>query len=614
MSRSRIRPRLCLPFLLTLFVLLCSAPSPSFAGNASEMAILPPALPWDGASRALVAATDDPWITPAEQSGFELTPSYDATVAWLRKLVAAAPELEMMSLGKSALGRDLWLVIASAEGAFTPKALQRSGKPTLLAQAGIHAGEIDGKDAGLMLLRDLTVSGKKRRLLDGANLLFVPIFNSDGHERVSPFGRMNQRGPSRMGWRTNARNLNLNRDYAKLDTADVRAMVRALNTWQPTLYVDLHVTDGVDYQYDITWGASGPQTYSPSTSRWLTSVLDPQLRAKLEAAGHIPGSLVFAANQRDLTGGLYHWSAADPRFSDAYGSLRHLPTILVENHSLKPYEQRVLGTYVLLEGLLEGLARDSAGLVRATAEDRARRPAEVPLAWGVPKSEAPAMVRFLGVESRDEPSAISGVPKVVWTGRPVELELPRFAPTEVVASAKRPVAYWIPPQWSEVIERLELHGIELERQSTARHLEVEMYRLSDVSFAPAPYEGHLRVTATPVAEKRREHFPAGSVRVATDQPLGDLAVVLLEPKSPDSFFQWGFFLEILQQTEYFEAYVMEPIAERMLAEDPELAAAFDKRLAEDEAFAKDPMARLAWFYVRTPFYDERFNLYPIGRE
>ncbi len=594
--------------VLVLAILLISAAS----ALATEPP-LPPAPPWDGASRALVVAADDPWITPAEASGLRRTPDYEATFAWLRRLVTASPELAMTSFGKSGEGRDLWLVIASADRVFTPAGLRRTGKPIVLVQAGIHSGEIDGKDAGMMLLRDMTVRGTKRSVLEAVQWLFVPILSVDGHERSSPYSRINQRGPESMGWRTNARNLNLNRDYSKADTPEMQALLGLLNRWQPDLYVDVHVTDGIDYQYDVTWGSNGFAGYSPSIAKWLDSVLNPALRRDLEAMGHIPGPLVFAANRRNIAEGIFLWTAP-PRFSNGYGDARHLPTVLVENHSLKPFDQRVLGTYVFLESLFVTVGRHLDGLRQATREDRARRRAELPLIWEVPESEPPALIDFLGIEQRLEPSEISGAEKVVWTGRPVAMKVPVLAFSRVTTKVRRPAAYWISPVWTEVIERLALHGIEMERLSAPREIEVEMYRLEDVELDDEAYEGHLRVTATPVAQRRRETFPAGSVRVPTDQPLGDLAVLLLEPSSPDSFFQWGFFLEILQRTEYFEAYVMEPIAERMLAEDEELRAEFAKRLEEDAEFAADPRARLEFFYRRTPYFDARWRLYPVGRE
>lgn len=596
-------PRLLLPLLLLL---------PTFAPAQDWTAPLPPELPWDGKSQQLIVDEDDPWITPAERTGLTATPTYDETIAWLQRLVAAAPQLSMVSLGKSHEGRDIWMVIASADGASTPAALKATGKPTLMAQAGIHSGEIDGKDAGLMLLRDMTVRGAKARLLKGANFLFVPILSVDGHERSSPYGRINQRGPEVSGWRTNARNLNLNRDYSKLDTPEMQALIQTINQWEPDLCLDLHVTDGIDYQYDITFGYSGQHSWSPGIAAWLDRRLIPALNKDLKAMGHIPGPLIFARDNRDLSKGLEAWTAG-PRFSNGYGDARHLPTALVENHSLKPYRQRVLGTYVLLESALRTLARYGSSLRRAVLADRTRVPEQVPLTWKAPETE-PEQMEFLGIEGRTVPSDISGGERVEYTGRPVTLMVPLIRFTEPEVTVARPRAYWIPPAWPEVIDRLALQGIYMETLSEPQEVEVELHRLSEVELAEEPYEGHVRVTATATPERRTETYPAGSVRVPTDQPLGDLAVLLLEPGSPDSFFQWGFFLEILQHTEYVEGYVMEPLARRMLETDPALKQAFETKLAEDPDFVADPRARLMWFYQRTPYFDDRWRLYPVGRE
>ncbi|MEM1178718.1 MAG: M14 family metallopeptidase [Acidobacteriota bacterium] len=609
-----------------LFLLVLISPPADAAGagpptapssSASE-AVLPPALPWDGASMklALPPDSDHPWITPSERSGLRQTPDYDATVAWLERLVNAAPELSMHSVGRSSQGRDIHLVIASTEGAHTPEALRTSTKPLVLAQAGIHSGEIDGKDAGLMLLRDMTVRGLKKSLLSGVNFLFVPIFNPDGHERSSAFSRINQRGPEAMGWRTTARNLNLNRDFAKAESPEMQAMLRTLEAYEPDLYVDLHVTDGIDYQYDITWGNAGPQTHSPAAAHFLADTFDPAVTGDLEAAGHIPGYLVFGLDPQNPDLSLFKWTASGPRYSDGYGSARHLPTILVENHSLKPYPQRVLGTYVFLESTLKTVATHGEALRRAIEEDRRRRPDPVILGWTVDRSAEPEIIDFKGVAWRHEPSDISGAERVVWLGEPVDKKLPRIEPTQPGASVPRAAAYWVPAPWREVIERLALHGVDMEILREARAVDVEVYRVADAELASTPFEGRVRVELPTAPEKieRRVIYPPGSARISTDQALGDLAAVLLEPMSDDSFFRWGFFLEILSRTEYVEAYVMEPMAERMLAEDPDLAAAFEAALAEDEEFAANPRERLQWFYRHTPFFDPEWRIYPVGRE
>ncbi len=601
----------------SLLLGVTSAVSPVGASGAGPVVerILPPPPPWDGASRSLIAAADDPWITPSELSGLTASPTYDETMSYLRRLAEAAPEIELVSIGTSPEGREIWLaIVATGVEAFTPEALHAQGKPVLLAQAGIHSGEIDGKDAGLMLLRDLTVGGSQKDLLEHASFLFVPIFNVDGHERASRWNRINQRGPEVMGWRTTSRNLNLNRDYAKVDTPEMRHMIQALRTWQPDLYVDLHVTDGVDYQYDITWGSSGEQSHSPAIARWLQGVMRPFVSEALEAKGHVPGPLIFAIDNQDISNGLFEWSASTPRFSDGYGAARHLPTVLVENHSLKPYDQRVLGTYHFLASTLRLLGEHGAALREATAADRARRPDSVPLAWTVPQDRPPTMRALRAIRSERAISPAMGDSYVVWTGEPQTIEVPIFEPVTVSASATRPAAYWIPPAWTEVIERLEAHGIELETVTEARELDVELYRLEDPKLDPQPLEGHARVTTSVRAENHRAIFPPGSVRVSTDQPLGTLAIILLEPASPDSFFQWGFFLEVLQRTEYFDAYVMAPTADAMLAADEALAADFEKALAADPTLAANPQARLMWFYARSPYIDSRWRLYPVARE
>jgi hypothetical protein len=508
--------------------------------QAATQAILPPELKWNGKSGALVAAPNDAWITPVEQSNFTRTPRYDETVKWLQKLVASAPELKMISLGKSPEGRDIWMVIASKEHAFTPAALRATGKPIFLAQAGIHSGEIDGKEAGMMLLRDMTVANKKRDLLDGTNLLFVPILSVDAHERFSAYGRINQRGPIEMGWRTNASNLNLNRDYTKLDTPELRALVRALNEWSPDLYFDIHVTDGADYQYDITFGYTGKHGYSPAIATWLEEALRPHVERDLKAMGHILGPLVFPVNGRDFQQGIIDFTAG-PRFSNSYGDVRHLPTVLVENHSLKPYKQRVLGTYVLLESVMRLLAKETKKLREAVTADGDRRLQDIPLTWRVPQ-RPPEMIDLLAVESRVLPSNITGGDFVQWTGKPVTIKVPYLRMNEPVLTARRPQAYWIPPAWSDVIERLAMHGIQMEKISAPREVNVDMYRIQEAKLGNQPFEGHAMVSGKPLAEKMTRRFLAGSVRISTDQPLGDLAVLLLEPNSPDSFFQWGFFL------------------------------------------------------------------------
>lgn len=600
-------------FRFIVFSVLGFCCGAALAQNPASDPILPPLADWSGLSERLMVAPDHPWVTPSERGGLTTTPRYTETVAWLRKLVAASPQLTMQSIGTSAEGREIWMVIATENGASTPSAVAQSGKPTLLTNAGIHSGEIDGKDAGLMLLRDMTVLGTKADLLTQVNLLFIPILSVDGHERFSKFNRINQRGPEEMGWRTNARNLNLNRDFAKLETEEVRALVSVINKWKPDLYIDLHVTDGADYQPDITYGFNGRRPWSPSIATWLEETYRVDVDAALEAMGHTPSTLLFSANGRDMLGGNTEWTAG-PRFSTAYADLRHLPGVLLENHSLKPYRRRVLGTYVFLEASMRALGKHADALRRAVTADRTTRNEEVALGWSIPQDTPPRTMTLKGIRSEPRISPVSGGVVTHWTGEEVIEEIPVFAYSVPSPVVKRPRFYYVPAAWSSIAAKLTAHGITTLPIHADTVVSVTMYRLPDAKLEPDPFEGRVRVaTGTPEVERRELRLWAGAHIVPTDQPLGDLAVALLEPQAGDSFFRWGYFLEILQRSEYAEEYVIEPMAQRMLDDDPELKRRFEDKLLSEPEFAGDPTARLDWFYRQTPFFDAEWRLYPIAR-
>jgi murein tripeptide amidase MpaA len=602
--------------------------------TSQAQSVLPPLMEWKGKSESLIAKASNPWITPTEKSGFITTPDYAETMSWLKKLSDASPLLSMISIGKSPEGRDIFMIIASSEKTTTSAALKNSSKPLLFVQAGIHSGEIDGKDAGMMLLRDIAF-GDKKQLLEAVNFLFIPILNVDGHERSSPYNRPNQRGPQNMGWRTNAENLNLNRDYAKQDTKEIKAVVDVINDYDPLLYLDIHVTDGADYQYDITFGGLGQQGYSQGIATWLSTKFKPYTDGDLKANGHIPGPLLFAVNNRDFSQGNM-LLLGEPRFSHAYGDARHMASVLVENHSLKPFRQRVLGTYVLLESTLKLLATEGQSLRESTKADRAKRVAQLPMKWQVPQmpnavtfnaqsavpnnsSVAPDSLDLLGIESKIVKSPVTNSDYVDWTGKSMTLRIPNYKATEGSELIPRPKGYYVPVSCYEVIERLKRQGIQMELLKQALEIPVEMYRIHDAKFqntdaGAQPFEGHILVKGNITEEIRKQLFPAGSAYISTDQPLGDLAMLLLEPKSPDSYFSWGFFYQIFQRTEYIEAYVMEPMIKKMLEESPELKAEFEKKKSEDTNFAKNSNAIFNWFYSKTKYYDDRYLLYPVGRE
>lgn len=584
----------------------------AFHNTTFAQDIMPPTLPWNGKSKELLVDKSEKWVTPFELSdGFE-SPTYSETMAWVEKLAANSEYLKIVTVGTSEQGRPIRLVIASKDQSFLAEELSTSKKPLIFFQAGIHAGEIDGKDAGMMLLRDIS-KGSKLALLEDANLLFIPILNVDGHERRSEYGRVNQRGPKEMGWRTNAQNLNLNRDYTKLETAGIQAIAKVINSYDPDLYIDIHVTDGADYQYDVTYGYVATGGYSPEISNWLSSYFQPEVDQALKDEGHIPGPLLFAANGNDFTQGNIAFSFS-PRFSHTYGDIKHIPSILIENHSLKPFEQRVLGTYVFLEQAIKTVSGHFAELQAAVKSDKNQKPSEITVKFDFRETPADSM-EFLGIASRTETSDITGRDYAVWGGKEITQQVPSLLMDRPVENVKVPKAYWIPAEWSTVIQKMKAHGIEMEILTEEKELNLEFSTIVDYKMSNQPYEGLMRIQTVNLDKlERTVTLQPGSARISTDQSLAELVVILMEPESIDSFFQWGYFNSILAQTEYMETYIMEPLIAKMLSQDVDLKKRFEEEKASNAEFAKSPGAIYSWFYRQTPYFDQNWKVIPTGRE
>ena len=570
---------------------------------------LPPLIQWQGQSIELMQQ-EGPLTTDFELSSGEISPNYADTMAFVDRLVAANPtQFKSQTIGYSNSKRAIKMLIASEQGFFEAGQMANSTKPTIFIQAGIHSGEIDGKDAMFMLLRDIA-TGKRRDILKKVNILFIPILNVDGHERSSVFNRINQRGPIKMGFRTNANNLNLNRDFTKLDTPEVRSVLKVINAYNPNLYIDVHVTDGADYQYDVTYGYNPVfASESPAVSDTLNQFFKPMIDEELTSQGHIPGPLVFTMDKRDFKKGLAGW-VATPRFSNGWGDLKSLPTILVENHSLKPYKQRVLGTYVFLDGAINALSTYSHELSNAVKKEQEFVPKQLIVKRGYAKQAD--TIEFKGIAYASSLSELSGQNEVNYLGKKLDYSnLPIYWQKEVLDTVEVPKAFFIPPVYSDIIEKLKLHGVSVNKLEGANTQPLKMAKVSDYTFDKAPFEGRFRVSAS------FEYIPAinvdldGWYQVNTQQKSGELAVHLLHPEAPDSFFSWGEFNTIFQRTEYMENYALIPYARQMLKDNPKLALAFDKKINNDKEFAKDADARLNWLYEHSPFYDQAYLKYPI---
>lgn len=580
-----------------------------------------------------ISAHANDWATLAEAAQFKTTPSYADTRAYLERLAAAAPgTLHLTRFGVSPEGRDLILVVAASGGEFTPEAARKSGKEIVFVQAGIHAGEIEGKDAGLMLLRDLSVTGKLPHLLDHAILLYAPIFNVDGHENSSAYNRINQNGPAQMGFRANAQNLNLNRDYLKADAPEMRDWLKLWNDWLPDLLVDVHTTDGADYRYDLTWYTEDWGPLDAGVKAWQDTALKKRVfplvekhsffdsDPLVEKHAHLLSPYLDLKDHRDIGKGIDNFGSGT-RFATGYVALQNRAAVLVETHMLKSYETRVRVTYDLIAQILDDL-RTHPGELRKAVEAadrntiaRAGQPGPtLPILFAPSDKSEPFKLK--GVADTHTASEISGD---IWTqydpAKPKDMEIPYWRDLVVKESVPLPAAYLIPAGWPQIIEKLREHGLRIETTTRPLRLDVQDYQVSDPHWATAPFEGRLMLEKFEVKpEAATQEFPPGSAMVVLDQRAANVAVNLLEPRAPDSLLRWGFFNAIFEQKEYADERVLEHLAREMLARDPALKSEFDARLKNDPAFAADAHARLEFFYRRSPWYArQHVGRYPVVR-
>jgi hypothetical protein len=573
-------------------------------------------------------AAQQAWLTPAEQSCYATTPTYDETMAYLRRVAAAAPaQTRIVPFGKTGEGRELDIVVVSKDGVFDPAAIHAAHRPIVLVQNSIHAGEMDGKDSCLALLRDMVIHQTKAALLDRAVFVFIPIYNADGHERRGPYNRINQDGPAEMGWRANATNLNLNRDYLKADAPETRAFLTMYNRWNPDFFVDDHVTDGADFQYDVTLSIDDSPLVPAATRDWVDKVAAPAIAGYVNRHGHLAlDTYVELLDEKDLSKGIAIYDDP-PRFSTGFVTLTGRPAMLIELHMLKDYRARVTGNYEALAGLLELVNRDADKLLllNAAADAEAKTWAGKPYPLAAEWSGKTQPLAFKGYESRLAKSEISGADWVEYTRTPKIFTIPQQTGYKVAVSVTAPVAYIVPAQWTQVISRLNLHGVRIQRTTAPWEGLVETYHCSGMTWQDPPFEGRHPTfngeathgpgkfgQCTPVKETR--HYPARSAVLTTDQRLAGVLMQWLEPSAPDSALQWGFFDSTFEQKEYGEAYVLERLAREMLAADPNLKAEFEAKLKNDKVFAANPAARLDFFYQRSPWGKaNRVGEYPVGR-
>lgn len=568
---------------------------------------------------------DHTLTTIAEESGFRRTGRTDEVTRLCAAFAAAWPRaVQSLEFGRSAQGRPMRALLVSRAD---PRRV-----PVLMLQAGIHPGESDGKDAGFIALRELLGESAAPGALERIAILFVPAFNVDGHERFGRWNRPNQDGPEETGWRTTAQNLNLNRDYAKADSPEMRALLGLVRVWDPLVCADLHVTDGANFQPDVSLQSEPVNQGDPQLFSAGRELRDAVI-ASLAHSGSMPLPFYPDFVRTDDPASGFVLTVYSPRFSTGYFPQRNRFTLLVETHSWKDYATRVRVTRNTIVALAELMAahgtawRELAHQADASAarSGGTEMVLDYSSGWNEGTASRPAsqqeggarLIDFPGYAYTRDPSPISGEPVTVYDPKtPQVWRVPYRDAVVPTLSVRAPLGgYVVPCEWAQEIgARLGLHGITCEPvRAPSREVRAEAFRATRTQFAAAPFEGRMRLSLSGGWQRESHDVAAGALFVPIAQPRARLVMHLLEPQAPDSYAAWGFFNACFEQKEYLEPYVAEQVARGMLAQDPALQAQFERRLKEDVAFARAPQARLDFFLRRHASWDTQLNLYPVLR-
>ena len=542
------------------------------------------------------------------------TLTYESLIAVYQQMAAAYPDIfKLEEAGPTDIGRPLHTAVLSLSGEFDPAVLKKSGKTILLINNGIHPGEPEGIDATVLLLRDLLLHPEKRSVLRNTVLVVIPVYNVDGCLNRNAYSRANQNGPESYGFRGNAQNLDLNRDFIKTDTRNAQTFTKIFQRWMPDLFIDNHTSNGADYFYTMTLIATQHNKLEKPLGQFLQEKMLPFLQADMTRKGWPMAPYMDTRGETPETG--INAFCDHPRYSTGYAALWNCIGFMPETHMLKPFAERVQSTRAFMESSLSFLDENGAALqtARKAAIELTRTKKSFVLDWKL-REERPDSFLFKGYTARYKNSEISGKPRL-WYDRsaPWEKPIPYYKEYSPALQVDKPYAYLIPQSWHAVIERLQRNGVQMKRLTQDVALPLETIYLKDFKNRNA-WEGHFyHYALTTESRETERRFYKGDYLVVLDQPANRYLVETLEPKAPDSWFAWNFFDAVLGQKEYFSAYVFEDLAAEWLKTRPDVRADLKAKCAEDSKFAQDSDAQLDWVYRRSPWYEPTHRMYPVAR-
>ncbi len=551
-------------------------------------------------------------LSPFEKSDGKQTATYFEAIKWYKYFDKQSNNVLVKEMGMTDAGYPLHLVLISSDGKFDPTQWHKQNKAVILINNGIHPGEPDGIDASMMLVRDIVLN--THLLPNNVTLAIIPVYNIGGCLNRNSFSRANQNGPIAYGFRGNAQNLDLNRDFTKSDSKNAKSFAQIFHFVQPDILIDNHVSDGADYQHTMTLLTTQYNKLGTNLGNWLKDDFEPQLyKSMAEKKWDMVPYVSFETGSPDRGLVMFY---DPPRYSSGYAALFNTIAFMPETHMLKPFEQRVLSTYALMQTIIEKTALNAKALItkRLEANKTTLSQTNWPLKWNVDTSNY-SLATFKGYEQAYTISDATRLNRMYYDRtKPFTKQVKffnNFSPENIVQS---PSVYIIPQGWHTVIDLLKINKVEMQQFKKDTLIEVEVYRIDDYKTMPRPYEKHHKnysVKTTFATQKIQ--FLKGDYFIPVNQKANRYIVEMLEPTGDDSFFAWNFFDAILQQKEGYSDYRWDDLAAEVLKNNPDLKIKLEERKKADEKFAADGAAQLNFIYKNSSYYEKVHNRYPVYR-
>lgn len=550
--------------------------------------------------------------TPFEKGNGNQTVTYAEMNAYYQNLAQNYNTIQYLKKGEDDNGKPIYVVIYNP---FPEKNLEqlKKDKAVLFINNGIHPGEPDGIDATMMLMRDLAT--KKIKTPQNFIIAAISAYNVSGMLNRGSFSRANQNGPEEYGFRGNARNYDLNRDFIKADTKNARTFQEIYQWLKPDIFIDNHVSNGADYQYTFTYISTFKERLGNVLGEYFYNNYQAKNLEDLKKLGY--ESTPYVNIHGDVPEVGFASFEDSPRYSTGYTTLFNSLGTVLETHMLKPYDKRVDATYKYMLANLQNLDKDYKKIKQLRIENLKQYQAgkSYGIRWKIDSTKYSTM-DFKGFEGKYKPSEISGKPRLYYDrNKPFTKKIKLFTTAVSTGYITIPKYYVIPQSQYRVIEELKRNRIYMKPMQKDSTIAVESYKINDFKTVKNPYEGHyLHFDTTVDKSTKNLNFSEGDYIVPTDQEGVKYIIETLEPEALDSFFNWNFFDGILAQKEYYSAYIFEDTAAELLKKDKNLKQKFEAKKASDKTFADDGTAQLDWIYKNSPYFEEKtFRQYPIYR-